>query len=66
VNILGWAVIILLGALVLCPAVAYFDFLPAIPGDIHFNMGNGQIFLPLGSSLVASVFLTLLFWLLRR
>jgi len=64
-RILGWAMIILLGALVLCPAVAYFDFV-SLPGDIHVNTGNGQIYLPLASSLVVSVFLTLLFWLLRK
>jgi hypothetical protein len=64
-RVLGWGVIILLGALVLCPAVAYFDFVQ-LPGDIHVNLGNGQVFLPLGSSLAASVVLTLLFWLLRR
>ena len=65
-RLLGWGLIILLGALVLCPAVAYFDFLPPLPGDIHFDYGNGLIYLPLASSLIASVFLTLLFWLLRK
>jgi hypothetical protein len=64
-RFLGWAAIILLGALVLCPAVAYFDFTP-LPGDIHVDFGNGQVYLPLGSSLAASVVLTLLFWLLRK
>ena len=64
-RFLGWAVIMLLGALVLCPAVAYFDFTP-LPGDIHVDFGNGQVYLPLGSSLAASVVLTLLFWLLRK
>ena len=64
-RVLGWGVVILLGALVLCPAVAYLDF-TSLPGDIHVNYGNGEVYLPLASSLVASVVLTLLFWLLRK
>jgi hypothetical protein len=64
-RVLVWGVIILLGALVLCPAVAYLDLTP-LPGDFHYNYGNGEIYLPLGSSLAGSVVLTLLFWLLRR
>ena len=45
-RVLGWGVIILLGALVLCPAVAYLDF-TSLPGDIHVNYGNGEVYLPL-------------------
>jgi DUF2905 family protein len=64
-RILGWTVIILLGALILSPAVAYFDFAP-LPGDIHVNYDNMHFYLPFTSSLIASVVLSLLFWLLRR
>jgi hypothetical protein len=62
---LGWVVIMLLGALVLCPAVAYLDLTP-LPGDIHIHYGDMEFYVPLASSLVASVVLTLLFWIIRK
>jgi Protein of unknown function (DUF2905) len=37
-----------------------------LPGDIMVERGNFRFYFPLASSLVVSVFLTLLFWLLRR
>jgi hypothetical protein len=64
-RILGWLVIILLGAVVLSPVVSYFDF-ASLPGDIHMTLGDTHFYAPFTSSLVASVVLTLLFWVLRR
>jgi uncharacterized membrane-anchored protein len=64
-TLLGWTAIILLGALVLCPAVAYLDLAP-LPGDIHVRYDDMQVYLPLASSLIASVVLTLLFWIIRK
>jgi uncharacterized membrane protein len=37
-----------------------------LPGDIMVERGNVRFYFPLASSLVISVFLTLLFWLFRR
>jgi uncharacterized membrane protein len=37
-----------------------------LPGDIMVERGNFRFYFPLVSSLVVSVFLTLLFWLFRR
>ena len=37
-----------------------------LPGDIMVERGNFRFYFPLATSLVVSVFLTLLFWLLRR
>ena len=37
-----------------------------LPGDIMVERGNLRFYFPLASSLVVSVFLTLLFWLFRR
>lgn len=37
-----------------------------LPGDIMVDRGNFRFYFPLASSLVISVFLTLLFWLFRR
>jgi hypothetical protein len=64
-KILGWAVIILLGALLLSPAVAYLGLDP-LPGDFHVNFGDTHLYIPLGTSLIASGALTLLFLIMRR
>ena len=37
-----------------------------LPGDIMVERGNFRFYFPLATSLVVSVFLTLLFWLFRR
>ncbi|HMI97491.1 MAG TPA: DUF2905 domain-containing protein [Micropepsaceae bacterium] len=37
-----------------------------LPGDIMVERGNFRFYFPLVTSLVVSVFLTLLFWLFRR
>ena len=37
-----------------------------LPGDIMVDRGNFRFYFPLATSLVVSVFLTLLFWLFRR
>jgi len=37
-----------------------------LPGDIVFRRGHTTIYLPIGTSIVASLLLTLLFSLLRR
>jgi hypothetical protein len=37
-----------------------------LPGDIMVERGNLRFYFPLATSLVVSVFLTLLFWLFRR
>jgi len=37
-----------------------------LPGDITVARGNFRFYFPLVTSLLASLFLTLLFWLFRR
>ena len=37
-----------------------------LPGDFVFEAGNAKIYLPLGTSLVLSVLVTLAFWLFGR
>jgi Protein of unknown function (DUF2905) len=64
-RLLGWGLIVLIGALILSPAVAFFGFSP-LPGDFHVNFGDIHIYLPLETSLIASGALTLLFFFLRR
>jgi hypothetical protein len=37
-----------------------------LPGDISYKRGNFSVYLPLTTSLLASIVLTLVFWLLNR
>lgn len=37
-----------------------------LPGDIHIERGNWTFYVPLGTSIVLSVLLTLVLWLLNR
>lgn len=37
-----------------------------LPGDFVFRRGNFTFYFPLATSIVVSIVLTLLFWLLRR
>jgi hypothetical protein len=37
-----------------------------LPGDISYRRGNVSFYLPLTTSILASVVLTLVFWLLNR
>ena len=37
-----------------------------LPGDIVINRGNLHVYIPLATSLLVSVVLTLLFWALRK
>jgi hypothetical protein len=64
-----YAVLILLGALLLCPAVAYavrYLGLDAVPGDFALNYGNIHFVVPVAYSLGASVVLALFYWLAKR
>ena len=37
-----------------------------LPGDIHVQRGNWTFYAPLGTSIVLSLILTLIFWILGR
>jgi len=64
-RILIVAGVILLLAGLAWPVLARLG-LGRLPGDIMVERGNFRFYFPLATSLVISVFLTLLFWLLRR
>jgi hypothetical protein len=57
--------VILLAAGLAWPLLARLG-LGRLPGDIMVERGNFRFYFPLATSLVVSVFLTLLFWLFRR
>ncbi len=56
--------ILLLGALVLSPVVAYLN-LDSMPGDIVFQRGDLHIMIPVVYSLCASTGLALLYYFLK-
>jgi len=64
-RILIIAGVILLLAGLAWPVLARLG-LGRLPGDIMVERGNFRFYFPLATSLVISVFLTLLFWLFRR
>ena len=37
-----------------------------LPGDIHIKRGNFDFYFPLTSSIIASIVLSLLFWIFRK
>jgi hypothetical protein len=41
-------------------------FVGRLPGDIVFRRGNFTFYFPLATSVILSIALTLVFWLLRR
>jgi Protein of unknown function (DUF2905) len=57
--------IVLLVAGLLWPLLQKFG-LGRLPGDIVIERGNFRFYLPLGTSLLISLVLSLLFWLLNR
>ena len=64
-RILIVAGVILLLAGLAWPLLARLG-LGRLPGDIMVERGSFRFYFPLATSLVISVFLTLLFWLFRR
>jgi hypothetical protein len=55
-----------LGIVVLLTFVGRVPFLGKLPGDFVFRKGNVSFYFPLATSILLSIVLTLLFWLLRK
>lgn len=43
-----------------------YNFLGKLPGDIHIERENFSFYFPLGTCLLVSLFLSLVFWLFKR
>ena len=71
---IGVAVAVMGGLLVLADRIPglsqLFNWMGKLPGDISIKRDNFSVFLPLGTSIVLSVLLSLLFyllsWIIRR
>ena len=57
-------VIVVVGLLLML--VGRIPWIGRLPGDIHVQRGNWSFYFPLATSLLLSVILTLLFWLIGR
>lgn len=62
VVIAGGALVVI-GLLIYSGALSWFG---RLPGDIRYESENTRVYFPIVSSLLASVVLSLLFYLLRR
>lgn len=58
--------LVIVAAGVLVMLVGRVPWIGRLPGDIHVQRGNWTFYFPLATSLVASVILTLILWLLGR
>jgi Protein of unknown function (DUF2905) len=69
-SALGKLLILFGGILLLIGALLAFGaripWLGRLPGDLSFGGENWQVYLPLGTSLLISVILTLVLWIFRR
>jgi Protein of unknown function (DUF2905) len=67
---LGRALIVLGIVIVVVGAILVFfervPWLGRLPGDVHFQRGNWTLYFPLGTSILLSVVLTLVLWLIGR
>jgi hypothetical protein len=70
VNELGRALVVLglvvvaLGVVLLL--VGRVPWIGRLPGDIHLQRGNWTFYFPLGTSILLSIVLTLVLWLIGR
>jgi hypothetical protein len=67
---LGRALVVLgVVIVVLGLVLVFFDRVPWIgrlPGDVHVQRGNWTFYFPLGTSILLSILLTLVLWLIGR
>jgi hypothetical protein len=59
-------VLIVLGIVLALVGLALVPWIGRLPGDVHVQRGNWTLYVPLGTSIVLSVILTLVLWLIGR
>lgn len=61
--VIAGAGLVIVGLLIYSGALSWFG---RLPGDIRYEGENTRVYIPIVSSIVASVVLSLLFYLVRR
>ena len=61
--VIGVILVILGAVFLLAPKIPW---LGRLPGDISYQRGNFSFYFPLGTCILISIILTLIFWLFRR
>ena len=61
--VVAGAGLVVIGLLIYSGALSWFG---RLPGDIRYESQNTRVYIPIVSSLLASVFLSVLFYLFRR
>jgi hypothetical protein len=59
----GLLLVVIGGVLMLA---GHIPWIGRLPGDIHIQRGNWTFYFPLATSLIVSLLLTLIFWLINR
>lgn len=57
-------VILLIGIIIL--VAGKIPFIGKLPGDFSWKGKNWSVYFPLGTSILISIILTLIFWLIRK
>jgi hypothetical protein len=63
---LGVVLIVIGGLLVLSSSLGLRVPFGRLPGDVHVQRGNWSFYFPITTSIVLSLVLTLIFWVLSR
>ena len=63
IVIIGGACVVIIGLLIYSGALSWFG---RLPGDIRYEGEHTRVYIPIVSSVLASVLLSLLFYLVRR
>ena len=61
--VIAGAAVVVIGLLIYSGALSWFG---RLPGDIRYEGRNTRVYIPIVSSILASVVLSLLFYLVRR
>lgn len=61
--VMGVILVVVGAVFLLAPKLPW---LGRLPGDISFKRGNFSFYFPLGTCIIISIILTLIFWLFRR
>ena len=66
IVIIAGLIIVLIGLLLMAAGKTPFGWLGRLPGDFYYRGKNFTLYVPLATSLLISIILSLIFWLINR